>query len=127
MDITMGSRSEKTGRFNFVRGADGDVSFDETRAHEVVTSVTETHGSWIHDETHGSKLRSLRKLSTATPSQADAMTLESLQTLEEDNEVVEPEANSVAEVVRGQRTGRLSIRVRWKTPSGEQREEEVVA
>jgi phage gp46-like protein len=119
LDITMGSRSAKTGRFNFVRGADGDVSFDETNAHAVVTSATERRASWWADAEHGSKLRELRNIRSATPSQAEAATLQSLAGLEANNEIEGVEVKATSERSAGQPTGRLSVDIKWTTPSGE--------
>jgi phage gp46-like protein len=73
MDITLGNRNEYSKRFNFVRGDDGDVSFDDSEAHAVMTSVVERKRSYWADATHGSELFELRNLTSRTPSQAEAV------------------------------------------------------
>lgn len=125
LDITLGARSDASGRFNLVAGADGDVAFDETSAHAVVTSATELRGSWWADPEHGWRGRTLRNLTSATPSQASAATLEAIEPLERENQVTDVEVVAEAERVAGQRTGRLLRRVRWTTPAGETVEREV--
>ena len=114
MDITIGNRNELSKRFNFVRGADGDVSFDDTEAHAVITSVIEHRRSYWVDPNHGSELFTLKNLSSRTPSQAEAMTIDSVAQLEADSVIVNPQATAAA--VRS--LGRLTIDLSWTTPSG---------
>lgn len=114
MDITIGARNEFSKRFNFVRGADGDVSFDDTEAHAVITTCCEVKGTYWVDPSHGSRLSLLRSLTSRTPSQAEAETLDALQSLEADNSIT-----GVAVVAAADRSnGRLSLDVSWTTPSG---------
>lgn len=116
-DITLGNRSEATGRYNFVIGADGDVSFDDTEAHAVMTSIIEHQGSYWADANHGSKLYTLKNVSSRTPSQAEAMVHDGLQSLE-DAKTIDAAATVVnATTVRGA-VGRLDIDVSWATPAG---------
>lgn len=118
LDITIGARSEATGRFNFVRGADGDVSFDGTQAHAVVTSATEALGSWWANPDHGCQLRQLRSITSTTPSQAESMTFASLDSLERDGSIVNVTVEASVSRAPGQPIGRLKRRIRWSTPSG---------
>ena len=116
MDITIGNRSQATGRFNFVRGEDGDVAFDETEAHAVMTSVIEKRGSYWADPEHGSDLFTLKNLTTRTPSQAEAMALEAVLPLEEANAI-----SNVAARARAVRdTGRLELELAWQAPGSEE-------
>jgi hypothetical protein len=112
MDITIGNRSDATGRWNFVEGADGDVSFDETEAHAVVTSILEHRKSYWADANHGSDLHTLKSLTSRTPSQAEAMVREALTQLEQQNRIV------VAKIAakKDLNTGRLYVNVAWTTP-----------
>jgi phage gp46-like protein len=113
MDITLGARNEYTKRFNFVRGDDGDVAFDETEAHAVMTSVIERKRSYWADPTHGSELFDLRNLTSRTPSQAEAMVLDALSSLEQANAIT-----NIVAVARVQAFGQLAVDVTWNTPSG---------
>ena len=122
IDITLGNRSEESGCFNFVRGADGDVSFDETGAHAVVTSVIERKGTNVFDRTHGSDLWKLRSLTSRTPSQAEAETLAACQPLEDANEVQQVEAFAEADPKAG---NRLKLDVSWKPGTAERQTETV--
>lgn len=114
MDITIGNRSELSGRFNFVRGEDGDVKFDDTEAHEVVTSVIEKRRSYWANRNHGSDLRTLRSLTSRTPSQAEQTALASL-----DRAIQAQRITRVVATARAQRSrGRLLLDLRWTTPGG---------
>lgn len=115
-DITLGARSEETGRFNFVRGSDGDVSFDETGAHEVMTSVIERKGTNPFDRTHGSRLYRLRSLTSRTPSQAEAEALDATSPSEAAEEIQQVEASAEADPRAG---NRLQLTVSWKPGTGE--------
>ncbi len=114
MDITIGARNQNTKRFNFVRASDGDVSFDNTEAHAVITSCCEVRGTYWVDSRHGSNLSLLRSLTERTPSQAQAETFDALDSLVRDNSIVTPVVDSAADLPNG----RLSVDVSWTTPSG---------
>lgn len=126
LDISLGAR-RGNGRFGFVRTADGDVQFDETEAHAVVTSSVERLASWPFDPTHGSKLYTLRNLTSATPSQAEAMALEAEAPLEAAGLVRGVSASAAAATAEGQRTGRLDVKISWTTPGGQGQSERVGA
>jgi hypothetical protein len=116
MDITLDSttRNPATGRFNFARGADGDVAFDDTEAHAVVTAVLEERKKWWADQNSGSDLYTVQSLTARTPSQAEAMIRASLSLLEAAGAI------SVRAVVvtPDRKTQRLVAEVTWTTPSG---------
>jgi len=113
-DIALGEPSADTGRFNFVRGADGDVDFDATEAHAVVTSVLEERGGYWADPSHGSDLHRLKNLTTRTPSQAEAMVREALGPLESEQLI----AGVAVSAAAARRRGRLGIDLNWTTPGG---------
>jgi phage gp46-like protein len=116
LDITIGNQNPLTGRFNFVMGADGDVQFDTTQAHAVMTSVIERRGSYWADPTHGSDLFTLQHLLLRTPSQAEAMALDALIPLEESNAI-----GKVSAVASNNKdTGRLSVDLTWEAPGQDQ-------
>lgn len=125
MDITLGARNEVTKRFNFVRGADNDVSFDDTEAHAVMTSVMEDKASCWYDPTHGSDLFLLENLTSRTPSQAEAMILDALTPLEA-GAIVNPVAEAKAGTLSSTGGGTLNAKVRWTTPGGVDGEAETV-
>ena len=126
MDITLGSRNELTGRYNFVLDeTTNDISFDDTEAHAVVTSIIEAEGSWWADRRHGSKLRTLRNLTSRTPSQATAIALEALAPLEAANAIAGVRGTAPAVRAQGQLTGRLEEHTEWTTPTGEKRTERI--
>lgn len=116
MDITIGNQSESTGRFNFVRAADGDVSFDDTETHAVVTSVVEHEAGYWADPRHGSQLHQLRSLTSRTPSQAEAIAREALSPMEGAREIVRVKVTATADRLRG----RLRLDLNWSTPGGTQ-------
>lgn len=61
----------------------GDVIFDESEAHAVMASLVEQRGKWWADPqgTHGSRLRSIKKITASTKSDAEAFARESLAKL----------------------------------------------
>lgn len=123
MDIALGARSQLTGRFNFVKDPlTGDVSFDDTEAHAVMTSAMEDLQGYWADSTHGNEVHELENLSARTPSQARAMTLASLDPLARQNRItnvdVEAERNTETNGL-----GRLDVNLRWTTPGGSNSED----
>lgn len=124
MDITLGARSQATGRFNFVIGADGDVSFDDTEAHAVMTSSIEHKGSYWLDRNHGSDLFTLKSLTSRTPSQATAFVLDGLNTLVQ-TAVIDAPTVSAKTTTQDNGLGQLKIDLTWSTPSGVQQQQTV--
>lgn len=120
-DISMGNISAETGRFNFVIGPDGDVSFDTTGAHAVLTSGIERRQSWWADETHGSDLFNLKSLTIDSRSQAEAMTMAAEQPLVDAGIIDNPEAHATSD----RNLGRLAVNFSWNSPSGDRIEVEV--
>lgn len=116
-DITLGNRSEATGRFNFVLGATGDVSFDDTETHAVMTAAMERRGGYWANPNHGSLVFQLKSLTTSTPSQAQAMVLDALQFLERNGRITNV---SVVSLVGKTSTGggSLGLLIKWTTPDG---------
>lgn len=117
MDISLGERSQLTGRFNFVRDPEtGDVAFDKTEAHAVVCSALEDLEGYWADSTHGSELYKLQNLTSRTPSMAEAMVLAAEQPLEQANRVsdVSVEARSA----RSAEAAQLFIDLHWRAPDG---------
>lgn len=111
MDISLGARSEATGRFNFVQDpVTKDVAFDETEAHRVVTAALEDLGTWWADPTHGSELYQLENLTSATPSQAESTVLNAEQQLEQAGVIT----NVSCTAHRVPRTNRLKIKLAWQ-------------
>lgn len=114
MDITLGNRSADSGCFNFVLGADGDVSFDDTEAHAVMTTVVEDRGTYAIDADHGSDLYKIKSLTSRTPSQAESVALDALSQLESDHLIV-AESTKVSATKRG---NALFVDVSWESPTG---------
>lgn len=124
LDISLGNRSESSGRFNFVRGADGDVQFDETEGHAVVTSIVEDKGGNKFDRNHGTNIAKQRSLTERTPSQTEAMAIEGVESLEKtEKSIVDFQVTATT----NRSTGRLNLDFSWSTPSGarQRRREEV--
>lgn len=115
MDIALldSARNAVTGRWGFARGADGDVAFDDTEAHAVVTSALEDLGAYWADPGHGSRLHALRNLTSRTPSQAEAMVRQAEQPLVQEGVISSFKTDASAEL----RSGRLRIELDWSTPS----------
>ncbi len=116
MDITLGNQNEANGCFNFVRGADGDVQFDDTEAHAMMTSVIERKKSYWADRSHGSNLYKLRSLTSRTPSQAVAEALDATQSLEAAFVVQQIRAEAA---IDKRAINRLKLDVSWKNGTGE--------
>jgi phage gp46-like protein len=114
-DIALGPSPSQIGRFGFVRGADNDVVFDDTRAHSVMASVIEKRAGYWADPTHGSELYRLRSLTSRTPSQAEAAALDGLDSMVKDGSVQDVAA--IAQSITS--LGKLELNVAWDTPSGE--------
>jgi phage gp46-like protein len=117
-DIALGNRSAATGRYNFVRGDDGDVLFDSTEAHAVMTSVIEHKRFYWADSNHGSDLHTLKHLSSRTPSEAEAVVLDGLKPIEDANLIDGKQTTVTATRARGSSVGRLDIDIGWETPAG---------
>jgi phage gp46-like protein len=115
MDLRLDSTTQATptSGYGFARGADGDVAFDDTEAHAVVSSALEERGSWWADPSHGSALFTLRNLNAQAPSQAEAMTLEAEQPLVDAGAILT--STAAAKRAAG---GRLAVDLRWTTPRG---------
>jgi phage gp46-like protein len=120
MDISLGNRDARTGRFNFVIDpTTKDVQFDDTEAHAVMTSVMEDLGGYWADPAHGSELYKLKALSGRTPSVAEAMTLAALQTLEADNRITNVIVRGKPLPTDGTRPTALNVDLSWRTPNGD--------
>lgn len=117
MDITLGERDQITGRFNFVLGDDGDVSFDNTEAHAVVTSVAERRGSYWADPNHGSELYTLANITARAPSLAEAFAKSGVQSLVNDGVI--SGVSATASVKTPGALNNLNIKLAWTTPGGE--------
>lgn len=123
MDITLGSRDAVTGRFNFVLGADGDVSFDDTEAHAVMTSVAERRGSYWADPNHGSNLYTLSNITSRAPSLAEALAKDGVAALVRDGVIAGVTATASVRAPGALNT--LSLKLAWTLPTGETQSEKV--
>ena len=114
MDLTLDESARKVppARGWIARGADGDVAFDDTEAHAVVTSALEHRGAYWADRNHGSDLHQLRTLSSRTPSQAEAQVHAAEAQLLQEGTIESLQVTAKAPA----RTGRLELDVRWQTP-----------
>lgn len=117
LDITLGNTSDASGRFNFVKDATGDVSFDVTQAHAVMTAAMERRGGYWAAPNQGSELSKIQSITTRTPSQSQAAVLDALTTLER-NQVITNVA--VTSTVSRNKIGggALGITISWTTPGG---------
>lgn len=116
LDIQLSNYNQQNGKYNFARGPDGDVAFDTTRAHAVMTSIIEKRNTYPFSRNHGSELYKLRSATSKTPSQAEALALDALLELERDREITNPSAT--ATLTRQSGASRLSLDVAWNTPGG---------
>jgi phage gp46-like protein len=82
------ARNPNTGRFNF-QWKDGDVVFDSTCEHEVISRLVEKRAKWWADETgtHGSRLWTITHINASTRSEADAYAREALQPMIDANRI----------------------------------------
>jgi hypothetical protein len=121
-DITLGEPNPMTGAFGFAWTADDDVSFDETGAHGVVTSIVEFKGTYPFDPTHGTHIYQQKSLTSRTPSQVEAEALDGTKPLEDADEIQNVEALAEADA---RALGRLSLDVSWKSGTGEQQQKTI--
>jgi phage gp46-like protein len=115
-DLALTNFNVHTARYNFARGADGDVAFDESQAFPVMSSaICRKNGYWA-DRDHGSELFKLRNLTSATPSEAEAMVLDAELPLEKAQLVTNVRVDATsARTVSG---NQLAVDVFWDTPGG---------
>lgn len=116
-DLAMTSQDPATGRFNF-DWEYGSPKFDNTEAHRCLSLLVEHRptannpGYWA-DETgkRGSYLYTLRNMTTATPSQAEAYAADAMQRAVDDNAIQFDRSDATARRVG--RTG-LSLVVKYR-------------
>jgi len=115
LDIALGERNPVNGRFGFKWDSIGDVEFDDTEAHSVMSLLVEQRARyWAASSTHGSNLYKIQSLTSLTPSRAEADALEALQPLIAAKRIKDVRAE--AQVRRG--SNRLVLNVYWATPGG---------
>jgi phage gp46-like protein len=115
MDITLGNQNQLTKCFNFVRDSSGDVQFDDTEAHGVVTSAMEHLGSYWADYTHGGELYKLKFATSRAPSQAEAYVVASLDPMVQDGSILTPTVS--ASLIKTNGINTLLADTRWTTPN----------
>jgi phage gp46-like protein len=99
--------------------ADGDVVFDDTLEHEVLSRLVEWRGRWWADSrgTHGSRLFTIKHLSASTTSDAEAYAREALQPM------VDAKRLTIVAVrvttLSGTQGARLTVAVSWKPLGGD--------
>lgn len=108
MDITIGNRSQSTGRFNFKIGTDGDVAFDDTEAHAMMMSVVDHKEEYWADENQGSFVFKIKTLTSRAPSQAEAYARDGVNSMEQSGLVSSVVAKSAVK-----RRGILSLDLSW--------------
>lgn len=116
LDIALTNYNEVTERYNFSTDESGDVAFDGTQAFAVMSSALCRRGGYWADTTHGSLLATLRNLTSRTPSQAEAMTLDALAPLQ-NAPLNLVDAVSVTSSVEPN-SNRLDVDVEWTVPGG---------
>ena len=102
-DIAL-ARNPNTGGHNFVWDDSGEVVFDDTEQHAVMSCLVEQRGRWWADTTgtHGSQLYTLKTLTRSTPSMAEAFANEAVQPLLSEQQIVSFTSQAQANV-QGQR------------------------
>jgi phage gp46-like protein len=107
-------RDPNTGCHNFAWGPSGDVVFDDTEEHAIMSCLIEQRGRWWADTdgTHGSQLYTLRTLTRGTPSLAEAFANEAVQPLINARRIVSFTPRARVNV-QGQR---FLIEVDWTLP-----------
>ncbi len=113
-DIAL-ERDPASGRCNFAWDESGDVVFDGSEEHAVLSVLLEHLAAWWADTngTHGSQLHTLKEMRRATPSQAEAYAREALQPLVDQRRIQQVTAQ--ASRAPG---GGLRLDVAWQTPGG---------
>lgn len=119
--LTDAGFNQRTGRYGFSLGADGDVLLDSTQAYAVMSSIAETKGAWWADSSHGSDVgrfkNATRFTPSPTPSQAEASALDALSPLEQIG-LISPNPSAVASLVPVRGLVKLELDVSWQTPGG---------
>jgi phage gp46-like protein len=91
----------------------GDVVFDESEAHAVMSSLVEQRGKWWADPagTHGSRLRTIRTITASTQSDAEAFAREALAKLVATDRISLKRV--VVSIPRTGVSGRVEVAVYW--------------
>jgi phage gp46-like protein len=113
-------RNPNTGRFNF-QWKDGDVVFDRTCEHEVMSRLVEKRAKWWADAdgAHGSRLSTITHINASTRSEADAYAREALQPMVDANRIAITKVVVDVGPIAG---SRLLVRVFYRvTSSGAER------
>ena len=107
-------RDANTGGHNLSWDDSGDVVFDNTEQHAVMSCLVEERARWWADAdgTHGSQLSTLRTLTRGTPSLAEAYANEGVQTLLDQKIISSFDAKAQANV-QGQR---FIVEAGWSVP-----------
>jgi phage gp46-like protein len=107
-------RDANTGGHNFAWDDSGDVVFDDTQQHAVMSCLVEERAQWWADTdgTHGSQLYTLRTLTRRTPSLAEAYANEGVQTLL-DQQLISRFSALAQSSLRSQR---FIVEVDWSVP-----------
>jgi phage gp46-like protein len=107
-------RDANTGGHNFAWDDSGDVVFDNTEQHAVMSCLVEERARWWADTdgTHGSQLHTLRTLTRGTPSLAEAYAIEGVQTLL-DQQIISSFSAQAQANVQGQR---FIVEADWSVP-----------
>ena len=112
------SRNQNNGRQN-LQWADGDVVFDDTLEHEVLSRLVEWRARWWADGngTHGSRLHTIKHLSASTRSDAEAYAREALQPMVDAKQLAIVDVRVTT--LSGTQGARLSVAVSWKRLGGD--------
>jgi phage gp46-like protein len=126
LDLALTNYNARTCRYNFARGANGDVAFDQTQAFAVMSScLCKRNGYWA-DANFGSDLDTLRNMTSRTPSQAQAMTADAVQPLVDQKLITGVQVGAVAAASSGAigasgnpaAGNQLDVDLNWATPGG---------
>lgn len=107
------SRNPNTGRMN-LQWVNGDVVFDDTCEHEVMSRLVEKRATWWADEagTHGSRIYTITHIDASTQSDADAYAREALQPMVDAKRI--EIVNVTVDVVPPTLGARFVVNVFWK-------------
>jgi len=107
-------RDANTGGHNLSWDDSGDVVFDNTEQHAVMSCLVEERARWWADTagTHGSQLYTLRTLTRGTPSLAEAYANEGAQTLI-DQQIISGFTAEAQANIQGQR---YIVEADWSVP-----------
>lgn len=114
-------RNPATGKFDIQWDATGNVAFDSTQEHAVLSLIIERKAQYWADTTgvRGSYLYAVKEDRKATPSKMQGFVVDALQPLIDNRTILPPQGQqTVAVSATRVKPGRIDLAVTYTTPQG---------